>query len=58
MEEVTCEMSHEGAHPVKGGEEQREDGQSHTGLKSLTCLGLCKSLMSRVSSRYMRMGET
>lgn len=58
MEEVTCEMSHEGAHPVKGGEGQREDGQSHKSVKSLACLGLCKSLMSRVSSRYMRMGET
>lgn len=53
MEDVTCELRHEGAHPVKGGEGQR-DVQSHTGLKSMPRLGLRKSLMmSRVFSRCM-----
>ena len=45
IEELTCELRHGEAHPVKGGEGQREDVQSHAGLKSMARLRLCKSLM-------------
>lgn len=56
MEDVTCEMRHEGAHPGKVGGGQREDVQSHTGLKSMAYLGLWKSgMVSRVPNRCMGM---
>lgn len=59
MEDVTCELRHEGAHPAKGDEGQREDVQSHTGLKSMACLGLFKSLMmAECQVREMKVGET
>lgn len=45
MEDVTCELRHEGAHSAKEGEGQREDVQSHAGLRSMACLELFKSLM-------------